>query len=53
MNKMGQEVCFEMNFVSTSLCYKDEISNKVKFSTLFYRLCRLKACTMFSPPNRS
>ena len=31
MNKMGQEVCFEINFVSTSLCYKDEISNKVKY----------------------
>lgn len=28
---MGQEVCFEINFVSTSLCYKDEISNKVKY----------------------
>ena len=31
MNKMGQEVCFEINFVCISLCYKDEISNKVKY----------------------
>lgn len=32
---------------------KMKSATRSNISTLFYRLCRLKACTMFSPPNQS